>query len=107
MPNINAYYSYLTNVTDWQNFYFDDINSFSYVSLTGMKKEYYGVEAGLKFKVTSAFDIKLIGTISDAKIKNNAHVRYMNSTSALYTDEIVYNKGMRDSGTPLTAQASA
>lgn len=27
----------------------------------------------------------------------------MNSTSALYTDEIVYNKGMRDSGTPLTA----
>lgn len=101
--NINAYYSYLTNVTDWQNFYFDDINSFSYVSLTGMKKEYYGVEAGLKFKVTSAFDIKLIGTISDAKIKNNAHVRYMNSTSALYTDEIVYNKGMRDSGTPLTA----
>ena len=101
--NINAYYSYLTNVTDWQNFYFDDINSFSYVSLTDMKKEYYGVEAGLKFKVTSAFDIKLIGTISDAKIKNNAHVRYMNSTSALYTDEIVYNKGMRDSGTPLTA----
>ena len=27
----------------------------------------------------------------------------MNSTSAEYTDEIVYNKGMRDSGTPLTA----
>ena len=101
--NINAYYSYLYNVTDWQNYYFDDINSFSYVSLTGIQKEYYGVEAGLRFKVTSAFDINLIGTINDAKIINNSKVRYMNSTSALYTDDIVYNKGMRDSGTPLTA----
>ena len=101
--NINAYYSYLYNVTDWQNYYFDDINSFSYVSLTGIQKEYYGVEAGLRFKVTSAFDINLIGTINDAKIINNSNVRYMNSTSALYTDDIVYNKGMRDSGTPLTA----
>lgn len=101
--NINAYYSHLRNVTDWQNYYIDDINSFSYVSLTGIKKEYYGLEAGLKFKVTSAFDVKLLGTISDAKIRNNSHVRYMNSTSAEYIDEIVYNKGMRDSGTPLTA----
>ena len=101
--NINAYYSYLYNVTDWQNYYFDDINSFSYVSLTGIQKEYYGVEAGLRFKVTSAFDINFIGTINDAKIINNSKVRYMNSTSALYTDDIVYNKGMRDSGTPLTA----
>ena len=101
--NLNAYYSHMNHVTDWQNYYFDDINSFSYVSLTGIKKEYYGIEAGLRFKVTSAFDINLLGTISDAKIRNNSHVRYMNSTSAEYTDEIVYNKGMRDSGTPLTA----
>ena len=31
-------------MTDWQNFYHDDINSFEYVSLTDMKKEYYGVD---------------------------------------------------------------
>lgn len=101
--NVNAYYSRMTDVTDWQNYYFDDINSFSYVSLTGVKKEYYGVEAGLKFKVTSAFDINLIGTMSEAKITDNSNVRYMNSTKGTYTDEIVYNKNMRDSGTPLTA----
>lgn len=101
--NINAYYSRLTNVTDWQNYYFDDINSFSYVSLTNIKKEYYGIEAGLRFKVTSAFDVKLLGTISDAKIINNSNVRYMHSTQGTYTDDKVYNKDMRDSGTPLTA----
>lgn len=101
--NISAYYSHLTNVTDWQNFYSDDANSFTYVSLTDMRKEYYGIEAGLKFKVTSSFDIKLLGNISDAKILNDAKVRYMNSTKATYTDDIVHNKDMRDSGTPLTA----
>lgn len=114
--NLNAYYSRLDNVTDWQNFYHDDINSFEYVSLTDMKKEYYGVEAGVKFKVTSAFDVKLLGTISDAKIINNAKLAYMESVSgAMHGDDYgtegdtntnwdrVYNKGMRDNGTPLTA----
>lgn len=114
--NINAYYSRLDNVTDWQNFYHDDINSFEYVSLTDMKKEYYGVETGVKFKVTSAFDVKLLGTISDAKIINNAKLAYMESVSgAMHGDDYgtegdtktnwdrVYNKGMRDNGTPLTA----
>lgn len=101
--NINAYYSYLTNVSDWQNFYYDDINSFSYVSITGMKKAYYGVEAGLKFKVTSAFDVKLIGQICDAKILNDNTVSYMNSTKGVEYTETIYNKNMRDNGTPLTA----
>ena len=114
--NLNAYYSRLDNVTDWQNFYHDDINSFEYVSLTDMKKEYYGMEAGVKFKVTSAFDVKLLGTISDAKIINNAKLAYMESVSgAMHGDDYgtegdtntnwdrIYNKGMRDNGTPLTA----
>ncbi len=101
--NVNAYYSYLTNVSDWQNFYYDDINSFSYVSITGMKKAYYGVEAGLKFRVSSAFDVKLIGQISDAKILNDNEVTYMNSTKGIEYQDKIYNKGMRDNGTPLTS----
>ncbi|MBQ7422246.1 MAG: TonB-dependent receptor, partial [Prevotella sp.] len=44
--NLNAYYNRVTNITEWQNFYFDDINSFSYVSMTNIKKHYYGVELG-------------------------------------------------------------
>ncbi len=101
--NINGYYSRLDHVTEWQNFYFDDINSFSYVSMTGIKKEYYGVEAGLRFKLSSALDLNALGTISQAKNINNAAVRYMNSTEGTYTDETVYNKDMHEAGTPLTA----
>ena len=114
--NLNGYYSRLGNVTDWQNFYYDDVNSFVYVSMTDMKKEYYGLEAGLKIKVSSAFDVTLLGTVSEAKIINNAKLAYMESVDGVmhgndYGDpdvkgsnyDCVYNKGMRDNGTPLTA----
>ena len=71
--------------------------------MTGIKKEYYGVEAGLRFKLSSALDLNALGTISQAKNINNAAVRYMNSTEGTYTDETVYNKDMHEAGTPLTA----
>ena len=101
--NISGYYINMNKVTEWQNFYFDDINSFSYVSLTDIKKNYYGIEAGIDYKLTSAFNIKVLGTISEAKNANNAKVRYMNSTKATYHDDIVMNKDMREASTPLTA----
>ncbi len=101
--NLNAYYGLVDNSTEWQNFYYDDVNSFSYVSLTGLQKEYCGIEVGARFKVTSAFDITLLGTYSDAKNKKDANVRYMNSTTGVYIDDICYNKNHRENGTPLTA----
>ena len=109
--NLKGYYSRMTNVSDWQNFYNDDTNSFIYVSMTDMNKSYYGAELGAKFKLTSFLDVKLIGTISEAKITNNSKLCYMESTSATLHGtgqegenyDYVHNKGMRDSGTPLTA----
>lgn len=101
--NVNAYYSYMNNVTEWQNYYFDDNNSFTYVSLTDIDKASYGVELGAKIKLTGTLDIKAFGTIADAKYLNNCQARYMVSKRAEYVDTKVYSKGMRESGTPLTA----
>lgn len=107
--NIMAYGAIVKDATEWQNFYFDDINSFSYVSLTGMSKEYYGIEWGLNFKITDAINIKTLGTVSEARNTNNAQVWYMSSTKGTFNDanngnpEICYNKNMREAGTPLTA----
>ena len=100
--NLNSYYSLVDNATEWQNFYYDDINSFSYVSLTDQQKAYYGIEAGARIKVTSAFDVTLIGTVSEAKNMKDAKVCYMNSVSGYYVDDVCYNKNHHDSGTPLT-----
>lgn len=107
--NISGYYSHLSDVTEWQNFYFDDINSFSYVSMTGIKKNYYGIEAGIRYKITSSLDATLLGTISEAKNASNANVMYMKSTTGTFNDatdgevETAYIKDMREAGTPLTA----
>ena len=101
--NISGYYSRLTDVTEWQNFYDDDANSFTYVSMTGIEKAYYGLEYGLKFKVSPSFSIKTIGTISEAKNTNNAMARYMTSKEATFHEETVYNKNMREASTPLSA----
>ena len=101
--NLSAYYNHLTHVTEWQNFYYDDVNSFTYVSMTGIKKNYYGVELGIDFKLTSFLNFKALGTWSEAKNINNADVVYMNSTKSTFYKDVVYNKGMRESGTPLSA----
>lgn len=101
--NLSGYYSRINDATEWQSFYFDDINSFSYVSMTGIEKEYYGVELGMKIKLASFLDLKLIGSMSEAKYVNNADVRYMNSTEGISYQDVVMSDGMRESGTPLTA----
>lgn len=101
--NLNAYYSNIDNVTEWTCFYFDDINSFSYNSLTDLAKSYYGIELGASIKLASYLDLKLLGTISDAKYTKNGKVRYMNSTQGVYYDDAIISKNLRESGTPLNA----
>ncbi len=100
--NLNAYYSRLDHVTEWQCFYNDDENSFTYVSMTGLKKEYYGVEAGLDFKLTSWLNFKTIGSICEAKNLNNVTAVYMLSKSAdVYSDK-AYVAAKRESPTTHT-----
>ena len=108
--NVNAYYSRMNDVTEYSMAYSDIDHSFSYISLTGINKEYYGVELGLNFKITNDFNIKALGTISEAKYVNNANISYMLSegtinpkNNSLYYDDICLNKGMREGNTPLAA----
>lgn len=101
--NLTGYFTHSYDGTEWQNFYNDDTNSFTYNSFNGVEKNYYGAELGLNFKVTSSFDINVIGTWAEAKYMSNTDVVYMISTSADRKFDVCYNKGMRESGTPLAA----
>ncbi len=106
--NLNAYYSRLQDVTEYSMAYSDVNHSFSYISLTGINKEYYGLELGMKFKLTDNLDLEAIGTVSEAKYTNNANVLYMLSEDGKYqAPDICVNKGMREGGTPLTAGSVA
>lgn len=101
--NLSGYFMQVDDATEWTCFYFDDINSFSYNSLSGLQKRYYGAELGMDFKVVSWLNIKAIGTISEAKNTSNADVVYLNSTQGVYNKDRALVKDMRESGTPLTA----
>ncbi len=101
--NLNTYLSRLHDVAEYSMAYSDIQNSFSYISLTGISKEYIGAELGLNFKVSNSFNIKALGTISDARYTNNSKVRYMLSEDGKYKDDVCLNKDMREGGTPLTA----
>ena len=75
--SLSGYYIRMNKVTEYSMSYSDVDNSFSYISLTGINKEYYGAELGVNFKVNDMFNIKALGTISEAKYTNNADVTYM------------------------------
>ncbi|MBP5339403.1 MAG: TonB-dependent receptor [Prevotella sp.] len=101
--NINGYYSHLNDVTEQSMYYMDDRRSFTYVSLTGIEKEYYGVEVGANIKLTSWLNAKLLGTISEAKYINNPDVAYMLSEDGRTYYDRVHAEGMREGCTPLSA----
>ena len=102
--NLSGYYSQLNDVTEYSMAYSDVDNSFSYISLTGIKKEYYGLELGMNFKVTDWLNIKALGTVSEAKYANNADVTYILSEDGKYKPgDVVLSQGIHEGGTPLTA----
>ena len=101
--NISAYYSHLGDVAEYSMYYDDAENSFTYASITGIKKQFYGLEAGLNFKINTEFNVKVLGTIAEAKYDNDANIVYMRSQDGVYKQDILLNKGMREGGTPLSA----
>lgn len=100
--NLTAYYNHGTRMNEWQNYYYDDVNSFTYVSMTGVEKDYYGVELGMRFKVNSHLSVDLIGSMADAKYMKDTDVSYLLSTEGTINYDKLYNKGMREANTPLT-----
>ncbi len=101
--NLTAYFTHTYDGTEWQQFYNDNENSFTYNSLTGVEKNYYGAELGVRFKVTSNFTINLLGSIAEAKYASHTNVTYMLSNEGTAKNDLCLNKGMRESGTPLAA----
>ena len=101
--NLNGYYAQMKDVTEQSLFYSDIESSFAYVSLTGIEKQYYGVELGLNVKATEWLNIKALGTVSEAKYTSDADMQTVLSNSPKVTTDKCLTNGMREGSTPLTA----
>jgi hypothetical protein len=119
---VSAYYTRFQNQVEQTAFYNDQESRFTYLAMSGIDKQYYGVEAALNLQVTSNLKFKFIGSIGEAEYINNpyAQVNYegmdANTTAALnkWTVDLpngttvdkplrVIADGCRVNGTPLTA----
>ena len=101
--SLNAYYAELKDVTEQSLFYSDIESSFAYVSLSNIQKKYYGVELGANVRATEWLNVKLLGTVSEAKYTNNADIQMVLSNSPQVTYDVCFTDGMREGGTPLNA----
>lgn len=69
--NIQGYYSRLQDVTEYSMFYYDNANSFSYVSLSGINKHYYGEEQETGTYLDETFSSDF-GKFTNVTVKGNA-----------------------------------
>ena len=100
---LNAYYTRFNNVTELDQFYNDQESRYSYLSMTGVEKQYMGLELAASVKITSNLTLKALATYSDAEYINNpdALLTFENETDSDH--DKVYIDGMKESGTPLSA----
>lgn len=116
---LSGYYTRFMDQVEQTAYYNDQHSTFTYLTMNGIEKEHYGLEAAFEYQVNSNLSFNLIGTLSDAKYVNNpfAQISYegmlgsqiekLNSCKNPVTGEAmplhVIADGMRVSGTPLTA----
>lgn len=116
---ISGYYTRFNDGVEQTAFYNDQEEQFTYLTMNGVDREHYGLEAAFNYQITSNLSVSLIGTLANAEYVGNpyAQVSYegMNSstikslnawknpvTGASMPLRVIAD-GMKVSGTPLTA----
>lgn len=116
---IGGFFTQFEDVSEQTAFYNDDAGYLTYLSMTGIKKQYMGLEAAINIKLGNNLQFRFLGTISDAKYANNpyAQLTYDGSNGDTYktinnwvnpvTNKsqalCVFMDGVKVSSTPLTA----
>lgn len=116
---ISGYYSKFMNVVEQTAFYNDQQSSFTYLTMSNIEREHYGVEAALVYNITGNLALNFLGTVSEAKYINNPYAqvnyegmdgsqiatlnKWKNPVTGKEMPLMVLADGMRVNGTPLTA----
>ncbi len=116
---ISGYYSKFMNVVEQTAFYNDQQSSFTYLTMSNIEREHYGIEAALVYNITGNLALNFLGTVSEAKYINNPYAqvnyegmdgsqiatlnKWKNPVTGKEMPLMVLADGMRVNGTPLTA----
>ena len=85
---VKGYYTRFNNGVEQTAFYNDAEERFTYLTMTGVDREHYGVEASINWQVTSKLSFNLMGTYGEAKYVNNplAQLAYEGMDAATIQD---------------------
>ncbi len=101
---ISGYGTMINSGVEQSAFYNDQESQFTYLTMTGVNKLHYGLEAAVVYNITSSLSINAIASVGDAEYTSNANGLLISENEAVWDkDKVVYMKGAKLDGTPLTA----
>lgn len=72
---VSGFYSRFDNGVEQTAFYNDQEERFTYLTMSDVSKQHYGLEAAFVYQITSELSVKLLGTISEAEYINNPYAQ--------------------------------
>ena len=102
---VTGYYTQFDNVVEQSAFYNDMLSNFTYLSMTGLQKKHYGIEAAIVYNITSALSVNFLGSIGEAEYTKDATGFLISENEEVVQNDKVYMKGAHIDGTPLTAMS--
>ncbi len=100
---VTGYYTRFFDLVEQNAFYNDQQSQFTYLTMTGVNREHYGLEAAVVYNITSALSINALASVGDARYTNNANGFLISENEKVVLNDKVYMNGVRADGTPLTA----
>jgi hypothetical protein len=103
---LTGYYTRFMDQTEVTSFYHDDWRTFVNYAMSGINKENYGLEFGAEAKLTSALTLNAVASVGQYLYVSNPSITITkDNNSEVLSDEEVWIKYFRTSGTPQTALA--
>ena len=100
---VSGYYTVLKDLVEQNAFYNDQQSQFTYLTMTGVNKVHYGVEAAVVLNVTSALSFNAVASVGNAEYTDNASGFLISENEKVVMNDKVYMDGVKVDGTPLTA----
>lgn len=116
---ISGYYTRFNDGVEQTAYYNDQEEQFTYLTMNGVDRQHYGLEAAFNYQITSNLTVTLLGTLANAEYVGNPYAQvsyegmnastikslnaWKNPVTGASMPLRVIADGMKVSGTPLTA----
>lgn len=102
--SISAYFTDMSNAIERYGFWDESLNAFCNFALSGVERQYQGIELGMAYQITSALKATFAGNFSRYRYKNNP-MGTRSVENGLYPDQTnrFYLKNYYCTSTPQTA----